>query len=193
MKTKILSLLVIVSSVLTMISCDQETLNVILDPINITHRTQDYEFEINVEDIIGSKKSETPIYETTVSINLDSILNTQDGMGAVENAMIKEIVLGINTPEDLNFDFAKSARVTISMTQAIENDVVVAQINDVPVGLTVLTLDVVEENKDQISEILQTGNFWIRVYADYDGIPQTEATLIEAYFNALIEMTLNVS
>ncbi len=198
MKRKLFGLLVIMLPVLALVSCDQEALNIELDPVNITHRTQNFEFEKDVADFIDTKSGATPLYETQVAINIDSILNTQDGMDAVEEAMIKEIVLGITSPEGLDFDFVKSISCKVATSQATDNDVIVAQIFDIPENQSELVLVTVEENKDKVSEVIRSGNFWVRVYAEFgeelpEELIESQNTVVAFYFNALIEMTLNVN
>jgi hypothetical protein len=167
MKLRVATLLI--ASVALFVSCDDLTL------INY-----DLDFA-TAEMTIGA----TQVGDTTYTIISEPINPTQElednGISAdiVKNATIKSVSMRLVSPETGNFNWAKSAKVTIMEDGQGEKEI--ASVDDVPDGLTTFAIETLDLD---LAEYIKAGTFTFKVEATTDGpIPVDHKVILNTTFN----------
>lgn len=135
------------------ISCDEDlfTLKV---PV-----TKEFEFRI---DSINFKSSEKLLFESQVSINLDSLIKAYGGdPEIIKKGQLKSVTVKILEPANLNFNFITSLRVNIQRLG--QNAVDVATAQNSTLGSRELTF-VINQSQDALDYLKQGSSFFVRLY-----------------------------
>ncbi len=146
-------LLAVLTVIAATISCEEDLFSLKV-PV-----TKEFEFRI---DSINLKSSEALLFQTQVSINLDSIITAYGGdPEIIKKGQLKSVTFKILEPPTLNFNFISSLRVNIQRPTQNAVDVATAQ-NSTP-GSRELTF-VINQSQDALDYLKQGSNFFIRLY-----------------------------
>ncbi|NTW24552.1 MAG: hypothetical protein HGA37_07630 [Lentimicrobium sp.] len=167
----------IVTAVFMVSSCDKVKE---LAEFDIAYTLPDVHFTIDSVDYLP--KTERLLYQQTMSLNVDSIIQKHnlDGIGETQFEYVR---LEIETPAWVKFSWLRSARATVSAAGLSETEVaVVTTIN--PDGRSV-ELQLTNTN---VSSTISTGSFVLRLYGDLT--PPLPAAVIGLVIKSKLKMTV---
>ena len=106
-------------------------------------------------------KAEMLLYRGSISINLDSIINTYE-LDGIENAKFESIVLEIELPttDRENFNWLTSVRMSVSANDT-GDETVIAIKNDIPANLRTIEM---ETTQADIAPMVKQRSFNLRIY-----------------------------
>lgn len=129
-----------------------------LASFDITYANPDLTF--NLDSMAYQPKSETILYQKTLSINLDSIINKHE-LDGVENAKFETVLLKIESPDNVNFNWLTSGRVTVSSLDLSETEI--ASTPSIPNNSR--SIEFILTNKEILSTI-KGDSFTLKLYGN---------------------------
>ncbi|MCO5266422.1 MAG: hypothetical protein M9948_11145 [Lentimicrobium sp.] len=168
---------VIATSSVFMFSCDKVKE---LAEFDVAYTLPDVHFSIDSTNYLP--KTEQLLIEQTLTLNVDSIIQKHnlDGIGETGFEYVR---LVIEDPDNVNFSWLNSSRVTVSAQNLAETQVAaITTVN--PDGRT-LDLQLTNTN---VSSVISTGTFVLRVYADFT--PPLPVATIGLALQSRIKMTV---
>ncbi len=165
MKKNLFALVLLVLGFGLFQSCD-ETKDAINDlaTFEVNYDLPAVQFEL---DSLNFKATEVVLAETTISVNIDSILNANNvSSGALEGATFTKITVSILSPDGANFDFVENMRISAAFLADFSDEVQLATTGTIEDGST--TVDFIFENND-LTTYLQAEQFHTRLYGTLNG------------------------
>jgi hypothetical protein len=165
------------------VSCEEN-----LPLIDFSFEHKDLKFEI--DSTINSSEGEFLFLDTVVKTNIDSLIDEQDAdKEDIKEIRADSINLEILNPE-LNFDFLKSARITISTPDNPGDVVQITQMNFV-IPLKQLRVLVIPTRDEDLVKFLEedSDEFRIRIYINRRlGTVLEEKAMVKAYIKAVAKV-----
>lgn len=113
------------------------------------------------------KSEEVILAQTTVSVNIDSILEANNvSSGMLEGAQFTKVTVEILSPDGANFDFVDNMRVTVAMNSDFSDENQIAETGNIQEGST--SVDFIFDNTD-LSAYMTADNFHSRLYGTLNG------------------------
>ena len=185
-KTAVVSLLAGVFHLL-IVACEE-----VAPLIDFTFEHKDLDFTI--DSTLNSGSGEFLFLDTTIETNIDSLIESQDG----DKDDIKEIradSLGLEIIDaEINFDFLKSARITISSADK-PNDVIQLTSNDFIIPRNQLRSITIPTRDEDLIRLLSNSDdedeFVIRIYITRrEGAEINKVVNLRAYFRAVAKVSI---
>ena len=114
----------------------------------------------SVDSMAYLPKSEVILFRKTLSINIDSIISKHE-LDGIENAKFETVILEIESPDNGNFNWLSTGRVTVSAMDLSETEI--ASTTSIPTDSR--SIEFVLTNKEVLSTI-KADSFTLKLYGD---------------------------
>jgi hypothetical protein len=149
-----------------------------LASFDITYSNPDLGF--TVDSVAFLQKSEVLLFQKILSINIDSIISKHE-LDGIENAQFETVMLNIESPDGVNFNWFTSGRVTVSSMDLSETEI--ASTTSVPNDSR--SIEFVLTNKEVLSTI-KADRFTLKLYGKV--APPIPARTLQMVLESKIKM-----
>ncbi len=129
-----------------------------LASFNITYSNPDLTFTL--DSMAYPPKSEVILFQKILSINIDSIISKHE-LDGIENAKFETVMLQIESPDNVNFNWLTSGRVTVSSLDLSETEI--ASTTSIPNNSR--SIEFILTNKEVLSTI-KADSFTLKLYGN---------------------------